>query len=166
MASSRKARYPGDVVVVPLPQGGYAYSRVLDKLMAFYDLKTPEIASLEKVIASPVLFVTAVHTAAVTGGRRKVIGHRPLEPEFKEDTKFFRRDPSGHGFLIYVSKPAPSNAYEEYAAPAEDCVGLEPLLSWDAPLMEERLEDHFAGRPNIHFRHETGLLMKALPRQA
>jgi hypothetical protein len=83
----------------------------------------------------------------------------------REETKFFRRDPSGDGFLIHVSKPTPMNAYEEYAAPAEDGVGLEPLLSQDAPLMKERLEDHFAGRPNIHFRHETGLLMKTLPRQ-
>jgi hypothetical protein len=166
MAANRKVWTPGDVVTVPLSSGGYAYGRVLDKLMAFYDLRTSDIVPAEQVMDSAVLFVTSVHTAAVTGGRWRIIGHSPLEDAFRGETKFFRPDPSARGFRIYVSKPTPRNAYEEYPAQAADCVGLEPLLAWDAHLMEERLEDHCAGRPNIHLQHEMGRLLRELPRNA
>jgi hypothetical protein len=105
------------------------------------------------------LFINRVEAFAVTSGRWKVIGHEPLEPELRKDTKFFR--PSGGGkFLIYVSKPTPAKAHDEYEATAEECIGLEPLFSWDANLFEERLEDHFAGRTNIHIEHQRSFLQK------
>jgi hypothetical protein len=117
----------GDFVAVPLPSGGYAYGRVLNKLMAFYDLKTVELANLDQIANSAMLFVTAIHMPAISRERWARIGNRPLEHELTQDTKFFRRNPTSEGFLIYVSKPEPSGAYHEYEASPEECRGLEPL---------------------------------------
>jgi hypothetical protein len=160
------ARRVGDVVAIPMNGSSYAYGRVMDTLMAFYDLKTTEIVNVDTVIGHQRLFITSVAFAAVTSGRWKVIGNRPLEPELRGDTKFFRPNPSGQGFLIYVSKAQPKDAYEEYEATAEECLGLEPLFSWDAHLLEERLEDHFAGRPNVHVEHQKKLIRRDLPQHA
>jgi hypothetical protein len=144
---------PGDFVALPLPSGGYAYGRVLDKLMAFYDLRTDELADLDQIAKSSVLFITAVHMPAISSDRWPIIGNRPLGLELREETKFFRKNPSGQGFLIYVSKPKSPNAYEEYAAPAEECRGLEPLLVWEPDQIEQRIDDHLQKRENPHLSH-------------
>ena len=143
-------RQPGAVFAVPLPTGGYGYGRVLDKLMAFYDVRTCKISSVEDIIKCSVLFTTAVHISALTSGNWLLIGYAPLESKFRSIVRFFRKNPSGPGFMIYESVPTPANAYNEFAASAKDCRGLEPLLVWDADQIGERLEDHFSGRKNIH----------------
>jgi hypothetical protein len=146
-------------VAIPLPSGGYGYGRVLDKLVAFYNLKTSDVADINDVSRQTVIFTASVHISALSGGRWPAIGSRPLELEFHNPTKFFRKNPSGPGFLIYVSKPTPRNAYEEYKANAGDCIGLEPLLVWDPDQISERLEDHFLGRKNRYLSHYIGQLV-------
>jgi Immunity protein 26 len=149
MRKRHRAR-AGDFVAVPLPSGGYGYGRVLNKLMAFYDLKTNEVTDINEVSKHGVIFKTAVHVSAFSGGSWPVIGSRPLELEFLEPTKFFRKDPAGAEFLIYVSKPTPPHSYEEYCATAEECIGLEPLLVWEPNQISQRLEDYFLGQRNEH----------------
>ena len=150
--SKRTGRRPGEIVAIPLPSGGYGYGRVLDKLLAVYDKKTDELGGEDDILESPLLFITAVHVSAFSAGRWPIIGSRPLELEFREPMKFFRKNPSGPGFLIYVSKPTPANAYEEYEATAEDCRGLEPLLVWNPDQIEQRIDDYFSGRENVHMK--------------
>src|SRR6185295_10350613 len=113
-------RRPGEFLALSLPSGGYGYGRVLHKLMAFYDLRTDELVDMDRVAASNILFVTGVHVTAISNRGWQSIGVRPLEDEFQQDRKFFRKNPSGHGFLIYISKPTPPNAYEEIRASAEE----------------------------------------------
>jgi len=153
MTSKRIRTRPGDFVALPLTSGGYGYGRVLNKLMAFYDLRSHELAVLDQIAKSKVLFVTAVHMPAISSERWHIVGNRPLEPELLEDTKFFRKNPSGRGFLIYVTKPKPADAYEEYAASLDECRGLEPLLVWDPDQIEQRVDDHFHKRENPHLSY-------------
>ena len=70
---------PGDFVAIPLPSGGYGYGRVLNKLVAFYDLKTNEVTDINEVAKHGVIFKTAVHVSAFSGGCWPVIGFRTLE---------------------------------------------------------------------------------------
>src|SRR5580704_14755252 len=105
-------RRPGDFVAVPLPSGGFGYARVLDKLFAFYDVRSDGVIAVADLEAAPILFIVGVHISALTQWR--VIGHRTLEPPLKEDIKFFRRDILTGDYLIYVSKAQPKNAYAEY----------------------------------------------------
>lgn len=139
---------PGDFVALPLPSGGYGYGRILEKLVAFYNLKSDEVASVETITASDVSFTTAVHVSAPSKGRWLIVGARPLELQFREPKKFFRKNPSGGGFLIYTSNPTPRSSYEEREASAEECSGLEPLLVWDHDQISQRLEDHLLGNKN------------------
>jgi hypothetical protein len=99
---NRFRRTAGDIVALPLPSGGYGYGRVLSKLMAFYNLRTDNLVDINDIVISGTLFVTAVHMAAVSSNRWAIIGNRPLEQELVQDTKFFRENPTGEGFLIYV----------------------------------------------------------------
>lgn len=144
---------PGDFVALPLPSGGFGYGRVLEKLTAFYNYKSDTISDVGTVAQSKVALITAVHRSAFSSDRWTIIGFKPLEREFNEPREFFRKDPSGDGFLIYVSKPTPPSVYEEHKASAQECIGLEPLLVWDADQIEQRLEDQVLGRLNKHLAH-------------
>lgn len=151
MADSKKKivrRRPGSFVAIPISDVLYGYARILDKLMAFYSLNSEKIEDVDSVINSPIAFIAPVQFSAVKDGRWPIIGHRPLEERFTKDVKFFRVNPSGNGFLIYVSKPKPPHAYEEYEADVSDCVGLDPLIAWDPNSIEDRLRDYVNGREN------------------
>jgi len=63
-----------------------------------------EMADLERVAASAILFITAIHVTAISKDRWSVIGNRPLERALRQDVRFCRKNPSGEDFLIYVSK--------------------------------------------------------------
>lgn len=140
---------PGVLVAIPLPSGGYGFGRILDKLMAFYAIKSDCILEMSEITRHPVIFITAVRAQALKLKRWQVIGYAPLEPEFKKDVKFFRPNLSpGKPFLIYVSKAEPHNAYEDYEANPEECVGMEPMGVWEATGIEERLDEFFSGKAN------------------
>ena len=157
--TGRRTRYrAGDFVGFPLPSGGWGYGRVLPKLMAFYGLRTTHLASVDDVCGSSILFRVAVRVPAISQDRWPIIGHRPLELELQDDVKFFRRNPSGAGFLVYVSRTQPRNAYQEREASVEECMGLEPLLVWEPAQMEQRVDDHFQHRENVHLTHYMGEL--------
>lgn len=150
-------RRPGNLMAIPLTFGGFGYARVLNKLVAIYDRKSAQIENCDFVIGSPIAFTVNVHVSAFSKGRWAVIGFKSLEPIFNEPTKFYRRDLSGSEYLIWVSIPTSKNSYEEYPASAVDCIGLEPMLSWDPKQLEERIDDHFSGRENraiLFYREE------------
>jgi hypothetical protein len=151
----RFRRRAGDIVALPLPSGGYAYSRILSNrvLMAFYNLRTDNLTDPNEVVTSGTLFVTAVHMTAISNERWVTMGNRPLEQELIQDTKFFRKNPTGDGFLIYISKAEPSGSDHEYEASADECRGLEPLLVWEPDQIEQRIDDHFQKRDNLHLSH-------------
>lgn len=151
--NQRKKMRPGDFVALPLPSGGYAYGRVMNKLMAFYDLRTDTPANIEDVAKSEILFITAVHMSAIRHTNWQTLGNHPLEAHLQRDVRFFRKDPTGKGFLIYVSKAAPPNAYDEYKASANECRGLEPLLVWEPAQIEQRIDDSFEKKENVYLSH-------------
>jgi hypothetical protein len=138
---------------------------VLRKLMAFYAVKSEKLLKADEVIANPVAFITSVHISALKGDRWPVIGNRHLEIELARDVKFFRRNPSGDGFLIYVSKERPPKAYEEFEASPSECVGLEPLAVWDPASIEQRLDDHMNGNSNRTMEFFLASLRKRLALQ-
>jgi hypothetical protein len=161
----RVAYKPGDYVAVPLADlGGYGYARVPATLMAFYDVRTDDLAKIEQISLAPIMFSATVSDWAIRAGRWPVIGFSPLEDDLRKEVKFFRRNPNGNGFLIYVSIPDPPSAYREYEAEAIDCVGLEPLFAWTPESIEQRLSDHFAGKKNVAVEYAVQYLAVELSR--
>jgi hypothetical protein len=139
---------PGDFVAIPLPDGGYGYCRILMKLVAFYDIHTKELVKIDQFANCSVLFICSVRKKAPAIDHWIVSGNRPLEPELNREVKFFKIDLVTSDFSIYVSIPAPPNAYKEYAVSKEECQNLEPLMSWEPNHIEVRLSDHFHNREN------------------
>jgi hypothetical protein len=133
----------GDFVQIDLGGGQACYGRVLkNPLMAFYDLLAAKPIAIEDVGVQPVLFRIWVMNYAVKKGRWPIIGHLPLERDLLEPPRFFKVDPISKRLFIY------SNSGKDESASHQECRGLERAAVWDPEHVEDRLRDHFAGRPN------------------
>lgn len=140
----RQQRTIGAIVKVPLEDGFHTYARTLsDAAFAFYDSRTKEdITDLNEIISRPVLFIIGVYNSAVTKGRWLKLGKVPLESKF--DTLPLQ-------FIQDALDPTRFKIYDNGIirnATREECVGLERTAVWEAEHVEERLNDHYAGRTN------------------
>jgi len=85
---------------------------------------------------------------AVTSGRWPVIGAVPLsDDERRRPERFFKQDPLNSNLTIYWEDPE-SGEPHEIPALLEEAENLECAAVWDPEHVEDRLRDHFAGRPN------------------
>lgn len=143
MAKSKKVRRRlGDVVAIPLDDASYGFGRVLaEPLIAFYDLRSGEIPSLDTIVAAPIAFRVCVMNSAVTGGTWPVLGNAPLSEELLVAPKFRKRDPISGKITIYCEGT-------ETPATKEQCAGLECAAVWSLSHIVDRLRAHFAGVPN------------------
>ena len=135
-------RVVGDVVRVPLEDGTHTYARVLpEATFAFYDSRTAEALPVTKVVRKPVLFFVAVMNRAIKERRWEIIGHAPLETGFQSPPRFIQDALNKERFEIYEHgriRPATR----------QECVGLEREAVWEPEHIEDRIRDHYAGRPN------------------
>jgi hypothetical protein len=140
--TKRIKRIEGDVVKIPLGDGTHVYARTLqDASFAFYDARVSEELAVEWVVTRPILFYLAVMDSAVKGGRWPVIGNVPLDGTIVRPPQFIQDLHNRNSFSIYrdgIITPASR----------EECVGLERASVWEPEFVEERLRDHYAGRPN------------------
>jgi hypothetical protein len=140
----RIRRKVGDVVSVPLRDGKLGYGRVLhDPLIAFYRLRSSKILPVREVVTKDILFIIFVMNYAITDGIWPVAGHVPLRPELQVEPLFFKKDPISGKLTIYRDRTG-----EEFPATREQCRDLECAAVWEPEHVVDRLEDHFAGRPN------------------
>jgi hypothetical protein len=144
----RTRRVAGQVVEIDLGNGFNAYGRVLEEpLFAFYEEYRPNDlhTELAEILGWRVAFRIWVMNYAITKGRWRVIGSRPLSSEELHKPEFFKQDPINGQLSIYDDNKAPS--YERPAIFAE-CEHLECAAVWDPTHVEDRLRDHIAGKPN------------------
>lgn len=142
-------RQPGQIVRIDLGDGAHSYAQVLtEPLLAFYDrVYEGSGPALEEIIALPVAFTLMVMNHAVKNGRWPVVGRAPIPPALDWPPPFCKQDAITGELSIYQEIPELAPHYERPAAPAE-CKGLETAAVWDPEHVEDRLRDHFAGRPN------------------
>jgi hypothetical protein len=136
----------GDIVEIPLGEGRYAYARILEEgVFAIYDSIEKSKLPAEQVISKVVLFRIPVMAHAVKSGRWPIVGRAPLEPSMQPITEFFMQD---------TLNPAKIEIYrhgETRPATRDEVRGLERAAVWDPSHVEDRIRDHFAGRPNKWF---------------
>jgi hypothetical protein len=140
----------GQIVRVDLKNGTHSFGRVLRfPFIAFYDhqIGDGEDLSIDVIVSSPIAFVISVMRYAVTSGRWPVIGRVRLTSELNEIPAFFKQDAVNGELSIYQEVPELAPLYERPATLAE-VQGLECAAVWEPEHVEERLRDHFAGRPN------------------
>ena len=138
------SRNVGDVVAIPLGDGTFGFGRVLENaLVAFYDYKSHRIESTDAITAAKVAFSIPVMKYALTSGMWAVIDNVPLDEDLLHEPLFFKKDPITKELSIYRDSTG-----EEVSATREECEGLECAAVWEPEHVVDRLNDHFAGRPN------------------
>lgn len=143
MTTKRPRRNPGDVLRIDLGDGTHSYARTLTgACFAFYDCRSDHEVPLDQILRSPILFCVTAHHTAVETGRWPIVGTAPLEPTLSRPPPRFIQD---------ELRPDQFSIYEDgkiRPATKAECVGLEYAAVWAPEHVEERLQDHYAGRKN------------------
>ncbi|MDX2053373.1 MAG: immunity 26/phosphotriesterase HocA family protein [Polyangiaceae bacterium] len=146
---SRRRKIPrvaGELVAIPLADGErVGFGLVLEEpLMAFFDLsaKRDSMPSVEEIIRSPVAFKIWVMNQPIVDGLWPVLGKADVPPDLAVAPWFFKQDAiSGK---ITVGR---TGAEELQPMPGQ-LDALERAAVWSASHVVDRLQDHFAGKPN------------------
>ena len=139
MAKKKIQRHPGNLVAIPLGDNTYGYGIVLNEpLIAFVNMKSDGICSIEKVSAAPIAFTILVMNYAITDGLWPVIGSVSIPKELLEEPLFFKKDRITGKLVVYRDSTA-----EETPATLEECSKLECAAVWEPSHVVDRLRDHF-----------------------
>ena len=104
MKNKKTKRIDGNIVKITLEDGSFSFARVLEEpLMAFYELKTNKLPTVEEIVRLPILFKIWVMNDAITTGTWEVIGYKELENSLKEPVRFFKQDPISKSVCLYVN---------------------------------------------------------------
>ena len=141
----RIKRAAGNVLAIPLADGEHGYGFELPHgIVAVVDFKGKSDLSAEEVLQLSPLFKVYVMDSAIKSGRWPVIGHVTLPDASLRPMKFFRQDqlhPERVSIALSDGTEIPSDM--------KGVEGLEKSAVWSAVHVENRIIDHFAGRPNI-----------------
>ena len=142
-------RRTGQVVRIDLANGDHSYGLVLrEPLVAIYDkLFTGAEPSVDTIQSLPIAFILMVMNNAITSGRWRVVGRISVPDNLQAPPAFCKADPLSGELSIYQELPELAPLYERQAS-SEECKDLEAAAVWEAEHVEDRLRDHFAGRPN------------------
>lgn len=130
-------------MAIPLGSGQFGYCRALTFPNAeFYDLRSDIVLDANKVVEAPVAFRIWVMKYAFTGRRWKRLGNVSLRPtETGKIWWYFKDHDNGEFFRT-------RDGLEEIPASWSEVQHLECAAVWDPEHIEDRLRDHFGGRPN------------------
>ncbi len=127
---------------MPLSRQWHAYAWTLPEVnFAFFDLRASADVPVEEIVRHPIAFRVAVPKSAWTDGRWVRIGKVNPPPEILAPVPTFICDPLNGRLSIYLLG-------DIRTASRQECIGLERCAVWDPEHVEDRLRDHFAGRPN------------------
>lgn len=134
---------PGSVYAIRLSDGDYAFGQVCaGGDFAFFDWKAatppPEI---ETVVEHAVAFRIPVAVDAPAAGHWELIGSAVLHGALSLPGRYKHRPVGSPQVFLYTEgRSVPSSE--------DEVKGFEVLATWFSNHVEQRLEDHFAGRPN------------------
>ena len=137
----QQRRTVGAVVKIPLENNYHTYARILTDDYAFYDIHATEDLPIDEILKLPVLFFATVYDDALKDGWVKVSKALPIEEHLNDKPPVYTQDRLSLKYSIWKDG-------EEIPATKQDCIGLEYFMVWEREEMEERLNDHFAGRVN------------------
>ena len=134
----------GSVHAVPLAGGVYGFCIALAGAdFAFFDCRSDSAELPTDLLDRPILFRIAIHKSAWTRGRWPRVAKLKVPPGLLAAVPMFMRDRlRPDQYSIYLDG-------EIRPATRAECIGLERMAIWDPEHAESRLEDHFAGRPNV-----------------
>jgi len=135
----------GMVFRVNLKENGmYAYGQVATKTKnIFFDHfdKEGEWTPVEDIIQKPLTFYLIVDSYVLKEGIWDILGAWPVKPENQIFPKDFGYDSFKKTYFIWEGG-------NHVTCTLEETYGRECKAAWDHISVEQRLRDHFAGRPN------------------
>ena len=134
---------PGNVVAVPLEEGGYGFGVVITpSLTGFFNIKSDEPEMPSNIEKAELLFSIWVMNRAISKNHWKVIGEIEIPKTYDLNPWFYKFD--------FISKKysLTKDGGDEAPATLEECKKHECAAVWDPEHVESRLTDHFAGREN------------------
>ena len=139
----------GSFIKVPFNEKFHTYARVIaEKSFAFYDARTNQELTIGEIKNKPVLFIVPVFLSVVNSGRWTKIGTLPLESHFQKNPPMFMQDILLDPNILHIYENA-----QMKPASRKECEGLERFAVWEAEHIESRLNDYYAGRPNVWVEH-------------
>jgi hypothetical protein len=148
----------GSILEIKVENGKYCYAQILEKSgFAFFDYhsenKLKDFSVLEN---APILFIISVYNDVVTKGHWLIVGKIPIRHDLMlEPMKFIQDALNLSKFQLYNP-----NTGEISPATKDECKGLECASVWEAFSVEERLNDHYAGRLNKHRQADLEIFEK------
>ncbi|MBK8252950.1 MAG: immunity 26/phosphotriesterase HocA family protein [Polyangiaceae bacterium] len=144
---TRRGRWRvGDVVAIPLGESGQVgFGLVLKApLMAFFDASVPtgREPSAEQILRYPVAFKIWVMRKPLVSGEWPRLGSVEVPDALMEEPWFFMQD-ALNGKITITKTGA-----EQFPPEPGQVDNLECAAVWSACHVVDRLQDHFAGRPN------------------
>ena len=134
---------PGNVVTIPLEEGGFGFGIVTTPLlMGFYDIKNEKPDIPEKLDNTPIIFSLWVMDYAIGKNHWKIIGTTQVPNTVDKNPWFYKFD------MISKKYSLTKDGGDEKPATLEECKKYECAAVWDPEHVESRLTDHFAGREN------------------
>jgi len=135
----------GDIFAIPLGDDIYGFGQVArDFDHAYFDLRSLTIPDLTEIVRYPVIFRVPVGKHTIRAGGWRILGNLPLAQALA-DYQAYRNQPVGSNQL-YIYR-----AGQFTPAGVDDVRHLEAFAFWFPAHIVERLQDHFAGRPNRTF---------------
>ncbi|MBP2705022.1 hypothetical protein JOL79_14485 [Microbispora sp. RL4-1S] len=140
------------MVRIDLGDGRCAYGRQLTGVaVEFFDRvgAAGELVDLLELVTAPVAFTIWVADRAFrrSGGWELLDAVTLSQEEASRTYRFAKQDAISRRLSIYTTDPV-SGTYGETPASLEECQGLERAAVWGVVHVEDRLRDHFDGRPN------------------
>lgn len=144
--AARSRRKVGNVLRIELAQDQHAYAWTLpEPLVAFFDIQElgrNTALAIEELVRSPIAFRIFVMNSALTRGPWTVVGFSPPPASVLEPPWFFKQD------ILTGALTKTLTGEEEISIELSEAEQLECAAVWEAEHVEDRLRDHFAGRPN------------------
>lgn len=141
----RQTYQEGAIVKIPYDAEHHTYGRLLfNPYIAVYDCRTnSDEFSMEEIVSKETIFTVAVHIDAVKRGRWLKIGHIPLKPNELEIPERYIQDIGNSERFRIINFMG-----EIRESSREECKNLERAAVWAPEHIENRILDHYEGRPN------------------
>ena len=141
----------GMVFRIPLNENNsYAYGQVATEVdNIFFDHQDVENqwTPIDDILQKPVIFVATVDRYVLKEGLWEVLGVWPVDPKNQEYPETYGYDRLNKRYFFYCANKKKGNI-DKVPCTLEETYGHEMLASWGHGSIEQRLRDHFAGRPN------------------
>lgn len=141
-AKKRREIPLGAIFEINLGRMGRAYAvRSAGNDVAFFDLLSHQVPMPELLATARILFRMNVADDELVSGRWPIVGNMPLTAALAQPAAYWNQPVGSNDVFIYRQG-------QFQPATRDDVRGLEPLIIWFQMHAEERLRDHFEGRPN------------------